>query len=152
MKILICGSRNVSISTDDITRVFEQLHMITELKILMRGGICHSEDIIVNHIISGGAKGPDSAAIDWASDNLCGWSVVYPEWDKYFNAAGIIRDKQMAEECDICIGFWDGESRGTKFTLEYAKKLGKKTYVVDCSSDGVGEVHYYGESGYKTKW
>jgi len=34
------------------------------------------------------------------------------------------------EECDCLIAFWDGKSRGTEFTLDYAKQLGKPIKTV----------------------
>ena len=47
------------------------------------------------------------------------------EWDKYGKKAGPIRNKKMAEDCDIIICFWDGKSRGTKSMIYYANKYGK---------------------------
>jgi len=36
----------------------------------------------------------------------------------------------MAEVADALIVFWDGESRGTKFTIDYAQELGKPVKIV----------------------
>ena len=43
------------------------------------------------------------------------------------------RDKIMAGICDMCIGVWNGKSRGTKITVDAAAALGKTThlYTVD---------------------
>jgi hypothetical protein len=41
-----------------------------------------------------------------------------------------VRDQLMAELCDVCVGIWNGTSRGTKMTVDFARKLGKKTYLV----------------------
>ena len=35
----------------------------------------------------------------------------------------------MVGMCDKIIAFWNGESRGTKFTYEYAQKRGKDVKV-----------------------
>ena len=38
--------------------------------------------------------------------------------------AGHKRNKQMVEEADALIAFWDGESTGTLSTINYAKEKG----------------------------
>ena len=48
----------------------------------------------------------------------------------YDKAAPLERNKLIVEECDCVLAFWDGKSRGTKFTLDYAKRLGKLTKIV----------------------
>ena len=35
------------------------------------------------------------------------------------------------DECDCVLAFWDGQSRGTKFTLDYAKQQGKPIMIVN---------------------
>ena len=37
-----------------------------------------------------------------------------------------MRNRQMAENADALIAYWDGESRGTKNMIEEAKKRGLK--------------------------
>lgn len=50
---------------------------------------------------------------------------LYPAlWDKYKMGAGHKRNKQMVEEADALIAFWDGESTGTLSTINYAKEKG----------------------------
>ena len=39
------------------------------------------------------------------------------------------RDKVMAQICDVCIGVWNGKSRGTKITVEAAGALKKQTHL-----------------------
>lgn len=38
----------------------------------------------------------------------------------------------MVEEADLVVAIWDGISRGTQYTVDYAKKQGKpvKIYLV----------------------
>ena len=43
--------------------------------------------------------------------------------------APLIRNKEIVEIADYIISFWDGKSRGTKFTIDYAKKLNKKVKI-----------------------
>ena len=40
-----------------------------------------------------------------------------------------VRDRLMAQRCDLCVAVWNGRSRGTKATVEYARRLGKRVLV-----------------------
>jgi hypothetical protein len=40
-----------------------------------------------------------------------------------------VRDRLMAQRCDLCVAVWDGRSRGTKAACEYARRLGKRVLV-----------------------
>jgi hypothetical protein len=43
------------------------------------------------------------------------------QWDRYDRAAGMIRNKEMANAgADLCVAFWDGKSRGTRNMIEQA--------------------------------
>ena len=53
-----------------------------------------------------------------------------PEYDKYGRQAPLIRNKLIVENCDCLIAFWDGVSRGTKYTIDYATKMGKPVKIV----------------------
>jgi hypothetical protein len=112
-KVLICGSRDVEIYLQDINKVFDDNNIIPEF------------------IISGGATGPDRTAIDWAKHNQVDYIVYYPDWDKYGNRAGLIRNIAMVDECDVCIAFWNGRSRGTRFTIDETIRQNKKVIIVE---------------------
>ena len=45
--------------------------------------------------------------------------------DKYGKSAGPRRNQQMVVDCDYCILFWDGKSRGTKNDIDLCKKYNK---------------------------
>ncbi len=72
-------------------------------------------------VISGGAKGADKCGERYAQDRGLQVEVYPAEWDKYGNAAGPIRNKQMAAIADAVIVFWDGNSTGTRNMIELAK-------------------------------
>ena len=36
------------------------------------------------------------------------------------------RDRAMARQCSLCVGIWNGVSRGTKITMDAAETLGKR--------------------------
>ena len=42
----------------------------------------------------------------------------------------MIRNKLIIDECDCALAFWDGKSRGTKYTIDYAKLLGNQIKIV----------------------
>lgn len=45
-----------------------------------------------------------------------------PDYGKYGRSAPKVRDMQIIDDCDKVLAFWNGKSRGTKFTLDYANK------------------------------
>ena len=83
----------------------------------------------VTEIISGGAVGIDTLAEKVSDEKRISKSIIRPEYDKYGKKAPLIRNKEIVERAELVIAFWDGKSRGTKFTIDYAKKLNKKIKV-----------------------
>lgn len=81
-------------------------------------------------IISGGAKGADYLAEKFAKENNIPIKVFLPDWDKYGKSAGFIRNKQIVNEADSVIAFWDGVSKGTTHSIMLAEQLNKKIKVV----------------------
>lgn len=54
-----------------------------------------------------------------------------PQYDKYPpKIAPLERYKQIVAECDCLLAFWDGTSRGTKYTIDLAKKISKPVKIV----------------------
>jgi len=80
-------------------------------------------------IVSGGAKGADSLAKQYAEEFKIPIKEFLPDWATHGKSAGPIRNEQIVEECDIVIAFWDGISRGTKNTVWLATKAQKPVYV-----------------------
>lgn len=70
--------------------------------------------------VSGGCRGADQLGELYAQKH--GYEVErYPaDWERYGKAAGPIRNQQMINISDYIICFWDGKSRGTKSTIEFA--------------------------------
>ncbi len=81
-------------------------------------------------IISGGAKGIDTVAEKYADAHKISKLIVRPDYKKYGKAAPLLRNKEMVELADYVLVIWDGNSRGTRFTIDYSRKLGKETTVV----------------------
>lgn len=102
------------------------------------------EYIMSNHynpteieIISGGAKGPDSFAIRFASEYQLKCTVMHPDWNKYGKRAGMIRNSDMLKYATdnyagdvLLLSFWNGHSKGTKHMIDisYAKHI--KVHVI----------------------
>ncbi len=80
-------------------------------------------------IVSGGADGADALGERYAAENGLKLERYPADWEKYGRSAGPKRNRQMAEIGDYVICFWDGQSRGTKSMIEYAKKLGKSIRI-----------------------
>jgi hypothetical protein len=40
-----------------------------------------------------------------------------------------VRDRLMAQACDLCVEVWNGRSRGTRSTFEHARRLGTRVVV-----------------------
>jgi hypothetical protein len=82
------------------------------------------------HIISGGARGVDTWAVDWAKANQIMYTVIPAEWDLLGRGAGYIRNVEIWNMADVGIAFWDGESPGTKHSIDLAWKQYKRINVV----------------------
>ena len=76
-------------------------------------------------VISGGALGVDTVATTEAENQGLSTMIFNPNWGKYGRAAGPIRNKLIVEAADEIHAFWDGTSRGTRSTINLAKKANK---------------------------
>lgn len=74
--------------------------------------------------------GADTYAKEFAIKHNLKLIEFLPDYEKYGRKAPLVRNKLIVENCDCLIAFWDGKSRGTKYTLDYATKLGKPTKIV----------------------
>ena len=108
MKLLIAGSRSI-----DAFDFAEHIPPETDL------------------IISGGAAGIDTAAERYADEQGIAKVIVRPRYDLYGRAAPIRRNEEMVRMADAILVIWDGKSRGTKYTADYAKKQGKPVTVIE---------------------
>lgn len=81
-------------------------------------------------IVSGGAPGADTLAVEFATERNIPFKIFPADWQKHGRAAGPIRNKQMAEYADAAIVFWDGKSHGTQNMIQQMRELGKPVEVV----------------------
>lgn len=81
-------------------------------------------------IVTGGAAGVDTIAEKWAKKYNIEWICYLPQYEVYGGKyAPLVRNKQMIEYADECVAFWDGKSKGTLMTIEYALSLERKVAV-----------------------
>lgn len=80
-------------------------------------------DIVTNDtIISGGARGIDTLAAQFARKHGIKLLEFRPDYATYGLGATFVRNRMIVDVADVVIAFWNGTSRGTKYTIEYAKK------------------------------
>lgn len=106
----------------------------------MRVAVIGSRNLTVTHLeqylppqtselVSGGAKGVDTCAKEYARCHGMRFTEILPEYEKYRKAAPLLRNLQIIAYADEVIAFWDGQSKGTKFVIDQCKKNGKKVTV-----------------------
>ena len=81
-------------------------------------------------IITGGAKGVDAIAEDFARSHGVELVVFKPDYTAHNRKAPLIRNQRIVEAADEVMAFWDGHSKGTKYSIDWAKRKGKRVHVV----------------------
>lgn len=81
-------------------------------------------------IISGGAKGIDSLAAEYATAHGLALVEIRPNYTKNGRGATFIRNREIVDNADMVVAFWNGTSKGTKYTIDYANKKGVTTLII----------------------
>ena len=110
MRIAVIGSRDFN--------DYDQLKMVL------------NEHDNIELLVSGGAKGADSLGESWAKEKNVPTLIFKPEWDKYGRSAGFKRNQDIVNNSDLVIAFWDGQSRGTKSSIDLCKKLAVDVKII----------------------
>jgi len=108
MKLLIAGSRSFN-----------------DIQLALKHFIDLQKEYQVTEIVSGGAKGADKVGETLAGVFNIPIKRFLPDWDKYSKKAGMLRNIEMGDYCDIALIFWDRKSKGTKHMIEYLNRLEK---------------------------
>lgn len=108
MKIAIVGSRNIT--SVDISKYIS----------------------LNDEIVSGGAKGVDLCAAEYAKKNNIKLTEFLPNYALFGRAAPIKRNYEIVDYADAVVVFWDGSSKGSLSVINYAKKTQKPCEVVIC--------------------
>ena len=123
MKILVVGSRNfnnyelLKNTIDATAEVYDDIE-----------------------IVSGGAKGADSLAEQYAKEKGYALKIFPADWNKYGKSAGYRRNAEMHKYISefkdrLCVAFWDGQSKGTQHNFELAAQYKNPIILVKYQSD-----------------
>ena len=99
MRVAVIGSRGLMV--DDLTPYLPQ---------------------DTTEIISGGAKGIDACAKAYAQVHGLSFTEFLPEYERYGRYAPLKRNQLIIARAELVIAFWDGASRGTKYTIDQCKQ------------------------------
>lgn len=80
-------------------------------------------------IVSGGARGIDTCAREYALAHGLKLTEFLPDYDRYGRRAPLVRNDEIISYSDEIVAFWDGQSRGTKYVIDHCKKVNKKVTV-----------------------
>ena len=113
MKIAIIGSRNLSPLTILVVaiEIYETI-----------------EDVNVTEVISGGARGIDSIAEKAAKVLNKTMTIIRPN-NPSKKQDYILRNFKIVDQADKIIAYWNGKSKGTLSTINYAKRINKEIVI-----------------------
>ena len=83
-----------------------------------------------NEIVTGGARGIDACALEYAKSKGIKLTIFFPEYQIYGKGAPLKRNEKIVLYADQGIAFWDGSSRGTKYTIDLFLQLGKRIKII----------------------
>ncbi len=89
----------------------------------------------VTEIVSGGARGVDRAAAEYAVSRGIPLTEFLPDYPRYKRVAPLKRNESIAQYADEAIAFWDGSSKGTEHTIRLFKRLNKPVRIITVSVD-----------------
>ena len=84
----------------------------------------------ITEIVSGGAKGVDTVAKEFAHKSGITYVEFLPKYQRFGKAAPIKRNEEIANYADEALILWDGKSNGTAQTIRLFQKLNKKVTVI----------------------
>ncbi len=85
--------------------------------------------IMPTKIISGGAKGVDTLAEQFAEQFNIPTEIIKPDWT-LGRGAGMIRNSEIIKNANVVVAFWDGKSKGTADSINKAKRGNKILYII----------------------
>lgn len=86
-------------------------------------------------IISGGARGADRLAADYARRHGIELVLFHADWAAHGRRAGALRNRQIVDSADALVAFWDERSPGTRISLDMAFRKGIPATVVTLDGD-----------------
>ena len=118
MKVIIAGTRY----KDPVKKIpFDNYELIVQA--VERCGF------VISEVVCGDAIGADRLGERWAIANDIPIKHMPADWTQHGNAAGPIRNGQMAKYADAAIVVWDGQSPGSRNMIDHMIRLNKPYYI-----------------------
>lgn len=114
MKLIIAGSRDIRVSSDELFEIIEKLGILYDIK----------------EIVSGCATGIDTNAIAFAQQYGIKLKKFPANWERYGKLAGPRRNLEMANYASALLLIWDGKSKGSRNMLARMNGMKKTVYEV----------------------
>lgn len=112
LKVIIAGSRN-----------FNNYKLLKKkMDFFLKNKIDKNKPSFNIEIVSGTARGADTLGEKYAKEKGFALKRFPANWDLYGKKAGYIRNKEMRNYADVCVVFWDAESKGSKHMINLAKE------------------------------
>lgn len=89
----------------------------------------------ITRVISGHAKGVDRIGESYAYFKKIPCDVFEANWSQNGRAAGVIRNREMADNAEALIAVWDGFSKGTLNMIEIARNKGLKIFIYNTAEE-----------------
>ncbi len=120
MRIAVVGSRNISLS-------FERFYEL----------LCDLLPDNATAVVSGGARGVDRLAAQFAKLHNLPVTEHLPDYDAFGRIAPLVRNRTIVDDADFIVAVWDGKSRGTLNTIDYTLECNKPLVVYYTQRDEV---------------
>ena len=110
MKLAVVGTRNPKITYAEFCRIIDTIECET--------------------IVSGGAKGIDTFAKEYALEKRISLIECVPNYSKYGKQAPMIRNQAIIDAADMVIAFPSEESKGTYDSIKKAVRSNKPLKII----------------------
>ena len=84
----------------------------------------------IDCIVTGGANGVDAQAEAYAHGHGIETEIYLPDYAAHGRRAPLVRNNVILQRADAVLAIWDGESRGTAYTVHRARKMGLPVHTV----------------------
>lgn len=122
VKVIITGGRDFN-DYDLFKEVLN--HLFEDFDVHIVSGACAGGTLTFVRPDGTMIYGADGLAEKYAAEYNCKFTAYPADWNKHGRSAGPIRNTEMSKSgADVCVGFWDGKSRGTFDMMTKANNAG----------------------------
>jgi predicted Rossmann fold nucleotide-binding protein DprA/Smf involved in DNA uptake len=86
--------------------------------------------LTITQILNGGAGAIAEQSAWFAATRKLPCLSFPPDVAQFGRKAKQMRNRQLVEAADEVVAFWDGESKGTAYTINYARECGKRVTII----------------------